>query len=127
MRSGDERMSEGKVRVVVRSKKVPAAVVPVVAREISFTGTWYPGRLGRSVVYGSRLDEEHQRAIEDGRRMADQLGLKLEIVDLSRVNALRRALAAIGSRFDQSPRLMVTQSYAPAPVGACAERPGTPR
>jgi hypothetical protein len=120
-------MSEGKVRVVVRSRKVPAAVVPLRVREISFAGTWYPERLGRSVVYGAKLDEEHQRAIADGRRVADQLGLQLEIIDLSKASALRRALAAIGSRFDQSPRLMVTQSYAAAAVGACAERPGTPR
>jgi hypothetical protein len=76
----------------------------------------------REIIYETRLEEDHVKAIEDGRRLADQLGLKLEIIDESRLSLARRVLTLLVGGLSQSPKLVITPSYAPVSSPApCTE------
>ena len=101
--------SEGKVQVVVRSRKVPTGTVDF--REPIYSGSTAGLLVGvrrnRLVLYGSILDEQHRRAIEEGNRISRSLGLRLEIVDASRQGILRRLLSSLGWDTLHGPTLVV--------------------
>ncbi len=99
---------EGRVRVMVRSSKVPNRTVEV--NESLFSASGFPigVRRNRVVLYDSTLARDHLRAIEEGQRLSCRLGLKLEIVDLSRSNFVRRLLSAFGRSASDQLNLVVT-------------------
>jgi hypothetical protein len=105
-------IAEGKVQVVVRSRRVPSRLIYVNRLQITYSGLWLGGDGGRVVLYESILDDEHKRAVEEGKRLADQLGLELEIIDESKSSLIKRALASFGRRL-QSSKLVITPSYSP--------------
>ena len=106
-------MSEGKIQVVVRSRMVPASVRDVQTTRVSNWGT-VRNECRRSVTYESRLDDEHLKAVEEGRRLAMQMGLPLEVIDESKASLLRRVITS-SHRSPGSPMLVITPAYA-APV-----------
>jgi hypothetical protein len=123
--------SEGKVRVVVRSRRVPAGTVdfhePIYSG--SAAGLLVGARRSRLVLYSNVLDEQHRKAIEEGNRISQSLGLQLEVVDASRQGILRRMLSSLGRRAPHGPTLLVAPLHserdAPAPqtLGASCEGP----
>lgn len=104
---------EGKVRVLVRSKKVPLRTFEVRRPLYSSSGVLLGSQTARGVVYGTSLDDSHAKAIEEGRKLSCNLGLELEVVDRSSMNPLRRVLSAV-SRGSQGASLVLTA--APAKV-----------
>ena len=88
---------QGKVQVVVKSRKVPTGTF--IRNEPIFTTSgvllgYQPRRL---VLYETSLDEGQKRTVEGARRLAGSLGLELEVLDESVVGILGRLL----SRFNR--------------------------
>lgn len=98
---------DGKVQVVVRSRRVPVRTVEVSAPVFSPTGVFVGTRRNRLVLYGSALDDTHRRAIEEGQKLSCNLGLDLEVVDASKSSLLRRILSSLGLGGSKLPTLMV--------------------
>ena len=95
----------GKVKVVVRSRMVPVRTVEFAgnlnytlgAVSSPLTNVSVPGlHRQRAVIFESFLDEEFQRAIDEGERLACNLGLELEVIDESRLGLFRRLLSSLG-------------------------------
>lgn len=99
--------SEGKVRVIVRSRKAPARVVDVSLPTFTPSGVFIGMARNRRVVYDHVLDDEHRRAIEAGRKLSSDLGIELEVIDAGRRNVLGRVLSSLGLG-SNSPSLQVT-------------------
>jgi len=121
---------EGKVRVVVRSRRVPTGTVDF--REPIYSGSTagllVGARVSRLVLYNNILDERHRKAIEEGNRISQSLGLQLEVVDASRQGILRRMLSSLGRHRLGGPTLLVAPLHpeqdAPVPQGLGASRQG---
>jgi hypothetical protein len=101
----------GKVQVVVRSRRVPARVVDLSLPRASYAGIPVIAEKRRTIVYEDRLDQEHLRAIDDGRKLAGELGLALEVIDESRSSFFGRVLTSLGRRSSYSPKLVILPSY----------------
>jgi hypothetical protein len=112
-------ISGGKVQVVVRSRRVPTGTVDV--REPVYSGSasgiLVCTRSNRIVLYDYVLDEDHKRAIEEGRRLSRRLGLELVVVDVSKQGVLRRMLTSLDFGASRGPTLVV------APVCSESETP----
>ena len=87
--------SSGKVKVVVRSRRVPVRTVEFATHPILPVGTYSTPignfssaglRRERVVVYESVLDEDQRRAVDEGQRLACNLGLEMEVIDLGEKN-----------------------------------------
>lgn len=110
--------TNGKVRVVVRSRQVPARTVEFTAYPV---GSFYSrGVTRRAVVFEPVLDDGQRKAVEEGGRVAHSLGLELEVVDQSKLGFLRRALSSLKGNGSGGVRMVVS----PRPPRA---RPGSPR
>jgi len=101
----------GKVRVVVKSRRVPVETAVFGGPVVTVHGFF--GTVPRHVIlYNSRFNPQDEEAIQEGRRLSTNLGLDLEVVDLSRTSRFKRlALAFLG---DGSPMTIV---HAP-PLGS---------
>ena len=93
---------------MVRSSKVPNGTMEVTVPLFSASGFQIGTRRSRVVMYDSAFTNDHLRAIEEGQRLSCRLGLRLEIVDLSRSNFLRRLLSVFGPSAHEQPNLVVT-------------------
>ena len=93
----------GKIRLVLRSRRVARIA------EFSSGGgssnslmAWYgpltPSQKSRTVVYDYVFDDKQTKALGEARDLAKRTGLVLEVTDLSRQNALERALKSSLSR-----------------------------
>jgi hypothetical protein len=87
----------GKIRLVLKSKRVARvaefggeAVSP--NSLMSWYGPVFPSQKSRVVVYDYVFDERQAKALDEARDLARRTGLVLEVTDLSRQNALERAL-----------------------------------
>jgi hypothetical protein len=86
--------SNGRVRAVVRSSRVPVDLTQFTMLTPSPAG--FPAtRTVRSVVYANVLDESQQRILDSAKRLAQTSDLDLEVVDLGKQNALRRVVSRI--------------------------------
>jgi len=107
---------QGKVKVVVRTRKIPVGTVDISTPTFSASGVFIGMMTKRAVLYDSSLDLEHQRAIDEGRKLSASLGLPLEVVDTSKGSLFSRALASLGGNGSRRPGIMVapftTQSEA---------------
>jgi hypothetical protein len=99
-------IASGKVRVIVRSRKVPVSTTVLQHPSYSQSGVLIGSEPHRVVLYEDRFDPEHLEAIENGRKLSGDLGLGFEVVDLSRSSRLRRA--ALGFLAGGSPITLVT-------------------
>jgi hypothetical protein len=97
----------GRVRVVVRSRRVPAGTVQVQQKMYSPYGISVT-TTSRQVLYDYVLDEDHQRAIEEARRLAGNLCLDLEVVDSGRQGFLGRLASSLGRRATGNPTVVVS-------------------
>jgi len=102
--------SDGKIRVVVRSRKVPSRTVEISEPVYSTSGIPMWTRRNRLIVYDYVLDEEHNKAIQEGRRLACSLGLDLEVVDATRRGILGRVRSSLGRGHGRRPTLEITPS-----------------
>ena len=81
--------SPAKLKLFVKSKKVPVGV-----REFSVPsarGPWGASQSHiRAVVYEVILDDAQTRLMEEAKLLSNGSGLRLEVVDLGRMNPLKR-------------------------------------
>lgn len=84
---------EGKIQVVVKSRKVPTGIV--VRNEPIFTtsGVLLGHQPRRMILYETTLDDSQKRTVEGAQRLAASLGLELEVVDESVLGFLGRVLS----------------------------------
>ena len=115
----------GKVKVVVRSRRVPVRTVEFSSRLNYIQGATSPGngvvpgfQTRRAVIYESVLDDEHRRAIEEGDRLACNLGLELEVIDQSRFGLFRRVLSSLGRDGSGNVGVVVSPPLAGRPVNS---------
>ncbi len=115
--------AEGRVQVVVRSHRVPIGTtfhhVPI----YSASGVFLGSQPSRVVLYGTSLDEDHRRSIEEAQKLASSLGVGLEVVDESRSGFLTRLVSRLGGNGAKYPAILVSPSpamVASAPTPALA-------
>ncbi len=85
--------SPAKLRVFVKSQRVPIGVADF--STATPVGQWGLSRSPtRAVLYGRTLDDEQARLVEDARQLSSSNGVDLEIIDLGRMGALRRAFTS---------------------------------
>ena len=99
---------EGKVRVLVKSRKVPDGIVNLRQTTYSFSGIPIATRTDHKVLYNYVLDEEHQRAIEEARKLAGSLSLGLEVIDSGKQGFLGRLLSSFGRGGAGNPTIEVS-------------------
>ena len=86
--------SNGKIKAVVRSKRIPVGVSvftmpgPIAMGSRAATSV-------RTVLYANVLDESQQKILDEARRIARASNLDLEVEDLGRQSALRRAMSRL--------------------------------
>ncbi len=102
--------AEGKVRVLVRSRRVPSGITEFSVPEFAPSGVLMGTRRNRAVLYDYVLDGDQKKAIEEGHRLSRSLGLELEVVDRSRMGVLGRITAAFGRNGSNGPTLIITPS-----------------
>jgi len=88
--------TSGKVRVVVRSRRVPARTVDLSETMYTPYGLPMGKRTSRLLLFDYVLDEDHQRTIQEANELARRLCLDLEIVDSARQGVLGRLLSTLG-------------------------------
>jgi len=96
-----------KVKVVVKSRRVPVGTVDVSLPSYSPSGVFIGLQTRRAVLYDTSLDTTHRKAIEEGRRLSDTLGLQLEVVDASKSGLFDRVLAMLGRNGLDHPAIVV--------------------
>lgn len=101
-------ISRGKVQVVVASRRAPTRTVSISQPIYTMSGIRIGSRNDLRVVYGSELDQEHERAIEEGRKLANRLGLELEVIDESKSGLLGRMFSSIGRGRPGHPSVVVS-------------------
>lgn len=103
-----------KVRVVVRSHKVPARIFEY-GRPVGVSpGFYFPSASEQRVAYDSIFDAPQLKAIDEAKRLAADLGLPLEIFDEAKANPFRRALTRLVSASREQPSLTLTKSWSQA-------------
>lgn len=100
---------EGKIRVVVRSQRVPVGTTTVTMPVYTASGFRVSSVTRRYVLYETRLDHAHRNAIEKGKRLSCDLGLALEVVDRSRSGLVRRLLG-LGRGGSETPSVLISPS-----------------
>jgi len=87
----------GKIRLLLRSKKVAriaefGGVASSPDSLLVWHGSSFPSQTRRVIVYDYVFDDKQTKALEEARSLAKRTGLTLQVTDLSRQNALERAL-----------------------------------
>ena len=101
--------SEGKVKVVVHSRRVPLRTVDYIQPVFSPSGVYMGTRNNRLVVYGTSLDQDQKRAIQEGKRLSCKLDFDLEVVDRARSGFLSR-ISSFGRLSSPRPTVVVSPS-----------------
>lgn len=89
--------TKGKLRIVLESKKVLVRVEDfdsssaLSSSVLALNGQAF-GTRRRISVYEYVFDERQMQALREARELSEKTGLVLEVTDLSRQNALKRAL-----------------------------------
>ena len=100
--------SDGRVRVVVRSRRVPVDVVEFHQSLYSPSGIPMGIRTHRQVLYAYVLGEDHQRTIEEAAKLARSLCLGLEVIDSGKNGFFRRLLLSLGRSGANTPSIVVS-------------------
>jgi hypothetical protein len=112
--------ADGKVRVVVRSRRVPVRSFSWQTPVYSASGVLQGSETRQGTVYESVLDAPHVRAIEEARRLSNSTGLELEIVDLGRQSLLKRLVGGVLERGVAS-SLPEIRMQVPNPAGVSSQ------
>jgi len=99
-----------RVKIVVRSRKVPARVIEF-QRPILLSSGLAVQSTERRLVYESILDDSQREALEEARRLSRDLGLELEVVDTAKANSIWRTLSRFFSPRRSAPSLILTKSW----------------
>jgi len=99
---------DGKVRVLVKSRRVPSGMVQLRQTTYLLSGIPMATKIDHKVLYDYVLDEEHQRAIEEARKLAGNLCLDLEVIDSGKQGFLDRLLSSLGRGGSVSPTIEVS-------------------
>ena len=99
---------DGKVRVLVRSRKVPTRTIELRRPLYSQSGVMVGTQISQAVLYENSFDVSHQRAIEEAKKLSCNLGLDLEVVDRSTWNPLRRIVSALSGSHTPRPSVVLT-------------------
>jgi hypothetical protein len=99
--------SAGKVQVVVRTRRVPVGTALVTTPLYIPSGVFVGSTTTRIVLYDTRLDETHRRAISEGRSLSCRLGLDLEVVDESKSGPFRRLISLVRRGASPEPAFLV--------------------
>jgi electron transfer flavoprotein alpha/beta subunit len=102
----------GKATVFVKSRKVPVGVVTVHRPVYSSHGVLAGVDSRQVVIYDTRLDPSHLRAVEEARRLSRDLGMELKVVDLSSSNPIMRLVSALAGRGARNPSLILSPALA---------------
>ncbi|HUI22814.1 MAG TPA: hypothetical protein VLY82_00295 [Nitrososphaerales archaeon] len=102
--------SEGKVRVLVKSRRVPTAVVRLQQTTYLLSGIPMATRTDHKVLYDYVLDEDHRKAIEEARKLAGSLSLDLEVVDSGKQGFFARLMSSLGRGGAGNPTIEVSPS-----------------
>lgn len=86
------------MRITVRSKKVLVRIEESSEPMVTWGGVVHLANEQEERIYDYVLDEKQRRALTEARDLASRTGMRLEVIDLSRQSALRRAL---GSSLDR--------------------------
>jgi hypothetical protein len=98
---------EGKVSVVVQSRRVPVRTVMYSRPIYSPTGLIFGNQTQHAVVYDMAFDESHARAIKEAKRLSCDLDLDFEVIDRSKFSPLRRFLSRIAGGPQPQPSLVL--------------------
>jgi hypothetical protein len=99
---------DGKVRVVVRSRKVPDSVVELRQTMYSPSGIPMGTTTNRQVLYRYVLDENHQKTIAEASKLAQSLCLDLEVVDSGKQSLFGKLLSSFGRSGASTPTIVVS-------------------
>ena len=99
---------DGKVRVVVRSRRVPARLFELNQTMYSVSGIRLGTRTNRRVLYSYILDEDQKRTIDEARKLAQSLCLDLEVVDSGKRGIFARILSSVGRNGAKAPSVVVS-------------------
>lgn len=116
--------ADGKVRVVVKSRRVPIRTVDVSEPIFSASGAYLGTTRNSLTLYDSSLDDNHRKAIEEGRKLACNLGLGLEVVDASTSGLFRRIRSSLRLSGSSLPSLVVSP-FSPACEGSALQDLGS--
>ena len=88
---------KGKLRLVMKSKRVARVTEfgggPVSPSSLmSWYGPLFPSQKSKVMVYDYVFDVNQAKAVDEARDLAKRVGMVLEVTDLSRQNAVQRAL-----------------------------------
>ena len=99
--------SNGKVQVLVRTRRVPVGTAKLTKPVYSISGVLLGSTTTRVVIYGAQLDESHRNAIRESHRLSRELGLDLEVVDASKSGPLGRLLSLVKRGISRQPAFLV--------------------
>ncbi len=105
---------EGKVRVVIRSRRVPIGIVNRTVPIFTPTGVLVGSTPSQTLLYDTSVDEENQRTISEAQKLARRLGLGLEVFDQARAGLVTRLLLRLGR--NDAASAGVTVLAQPSPV-----------
>lgn len=100
-------MTSGKVRVIVKSQKVPSGTFELATPEFAPSGILLGMRKRNIVLYDFVLDDEQRKALEEGYKLSRTLGLNLEVVDRTRSGVRGRVLSSLGRLGPSGPTLVI--------------------
>jgi hypothetical protein len=104
----------GKVRVLVRSTRVPVRTTVLRRPVYSHHGIRISTDEELKVVYEDVLDEQSKEAIRHASKLSQSLGLRLELVDMPKKNLFGRVISYLARR---SPSATITIVPSSASVG----------
>ena len=99
--------SNGKVQVLVRTRRVPIGTATLSTPVYSMSGVLLGSTTSRIVLYGTQLDESHRNAIRESHNLSRKLGLDLEVVDASKSGPLGRLLSLLRRGISRQPAFLV--------------------
>lgn len=98
--------SNGKVQVLVRTRRVPIGTATLTTPIYSMSGVFLGSTTSRIVLYGTQLDESHRNAIRESHKLSRKLGLDLEVVD-AKSGPLGRLLSLLRRGISRQPAFLV--------------------
>ena len=103
---------KGEVRLVLSSRRVPVRTVSVPTPVNTQTGLYFAPVSERRVVYDLVYDASQLEAMEEAKRLSEQLGLRLKVIDQSRISPFRRVLSRLTAHHGSGgPTLSLKKSW----------------
>ena len=99
--------SNGKVRVVIKTRQVPVGTAMVTNPMFAPSGVLLGYSTSRITVFDSSLNEAHRKAIKEGHTLSSRLGLDLEVVDASKYSPFRRLFSLVKRGAPPEPAFLV--------------------